>query len=623
MNKKTYEFGDFTLDPEQKRLLREGQSVPLQPKVFDMLTAFVEKQGQLISREELMKAVWADTYVEETNLRFCIHALRKALGEGYVETIPKRGYRFVAEVREKSPEPLPESLPELIAEDETSKDEILKSNVPPEIGKTQNTKPIWLVGISIVSIVCLLILAVAWQKNKTEPPPNALGVNTLAVLPFASVGETDAALQMGLADAMITNLSLIKQLKILPVGAVRKYAGQNFDSLQTGRELNADAVLEGSYRYENEDVRVTARLLRVSNGETLWTETFTANKLSNLQVENLISLRTARLLWLKFAQTENENALSSVKVNPEAKENYLAGRRIWQSQELKRREEMMRLFQKAIELAPDWSLAYSGLAEAALNEDTFSTDWKTAEQSARRAVELDDANAQAHTALGQIYHRRDWDWVSAKKSFKKALESNPNYAHAHHEYASLLMIQRRFVEAEAEMKRAVEAEPFSPFYHASLCELYSFDHRFEEGLKQCEYAGNIEPEFWRTRKQLFWIYAQKQMYSEMSAMTLGKLSENERAKSPLTKAIAENDLRPFWQSLIDERLKPKTGASNSLALSIFYLQIGEKERALDYLEQSFNERETLLPTANADSVFDSIRNEERFKNVMRKIGLQK
>lgn len=616
----TYEFGDFTLDPEQKRLLREGRNVPLQPKVFDMLTAFVEKQGRLISREEIMRAVWAETFVEETNVRFCIHALRKALGDGYVETIPKRGYRFVAEVREKIPEQIPEQIPEI----ENAADEILIDNAPPEVNhKTQSAKTIWLIGISIGSIVCLLSLAFAWQRNKTETPKNALGINTLAVLPFASVGETDAALQMGLADALITSLSRIKQLKILPVGSVQKYSGQSLDSLQTGLELNADAVLEGSYRYENEDVRVTARLLRVSNGEILWTETFTTQKLSNLEIENMISLRTARLLWLKFAQTEDENAVADLNIKPEAKENYLAGRKIWQSRELKRREEMLRYFEKAIEIESDWPLAYSGLSEAVLNDDTSSTDWKTAEEAARKAIELDETNAQAYTALGQIFHRKDWDWENAETSFKKALELNPDYAHTHHEYGIFLIIQRRFVEAETEMKKAVEADPFSPFYFASLCELYSFDRRFEDALKQCNYAQNIEPDFWRTRKQLFWIYVQKEMYPEMSAMILGKMSENEKAKHPLTIAFAEKDLRSFWQNLIDERRQSKSGASNSLALATFYLQIGEKEKALNYLEQSFDEREMFLPTANADSVFDPVRNEDRFRNLMKKIGLQK
>lgn len=614
MNKKIYEFGEFLLDPGQKQLKRNGQNVSLQPKVFDVLSVLIARHGEIVSLDELMSAVWAGTFVEETNLRFCIHALRKALGKNadgkdYVETVPKRGYRFIANVRERSEDEIPK-----------------KEKAPSKLDRrTPSTKPIHLIGIGVFSIVCLLIFAFAWQRKNVQSPKSALGVNTIAVLPFASVGdvaETDQTLQMGLADAMITHLSRIKQLKILPVGAVQKYAGQNFDSFHVGRELNADGVLEGSYRYENEDVRITARLLRVSNGETLWTETFTAQKLSNLELENLISLRTARKLWLKLSQTEDEKA-ANVKVDPEAKENYLAGRKIWQSRELKRSEEMIRFFEKAIELEPNWSLANSGLAEAVLNEDTFSTDWKTAEHAARKAIELDDANAQAHTALGQIHHRKEWDWENAEISFKKALELDPDYAHAHHEYGVFLIIQRRFVEAEAEMKKAVEAEPFSPFYYASLCELYSFDRRFEEALKQCDYAQNIEPDFWRTRKQLFWIYVQKEMYPEMSTMILGKMSENAKAKHPLTIALAEKDMRSFWQSLIDERLRSKKVGSSSLALATFYLQTGENEKALNYVEQSYDEREMFLPTANADSVFDPIRNNERFRNVMQKIGLQK
>lgn len=616
MNKKTYAFGDFLLDLEQKRLLRNGQTVSLQPKVFNMLVFLVERRGELISRDELMQAVWADTFVEETNLRFCIHALRKALGEGFVETVPKRGYRFIAEVIENQPAIIPEQI---------SEDVISAETAPPEVtGKNQFAKRYWLVGVSVFSIVCLLILAFVWQKNGVPFPRNSFGVDTLAVLPFTQIGESDAALQAGLADAMITNLSKIKQLKVLPNSSVQKFVGQDFDALTVGCELNADAVLEGSYRHEGEDVRVTARLLRVADGEALWTETFTAKKLSSLQLENLISLRTARLLSLRFAETEDEKSLADVEVNAEAVQNYLAGRRIWQSRELKRREEMIRLFERAIELAPDRLLGHSGLAEAALNEDTFSTDWKIAEQAARKALALDGANAQAHTALAQIYHRQYWDWENAEKSFQKAFEANPNYAHAHHEYGVFLTIRRRFSEAEAEMKKAVEADPFSPFYFASLCELYSFDRRFDEALKQCDYAQNIEPDFWRTRKQLFWIYTQKQMYAEMSEMILGKASETEKAKHALTGALAANDLRPFWQSLIDERLNnPKSGVSNSLAISTFYLQLGEKEKALDYLEKSLDERDMFLPTANADSVFDSIRNEKRFVEVMKKIGLQK
>ncbi len=620
MNKKIYEFGEFLLDLDEKRLLRNGQTVSLQPKVFDMLAVFVERHGELISRDELMNAVWKDTFVEESNLRFCLHGLRKALGKNadgkdHIETIPKRGFRFTAETSEKSAEIIPETTVETNAETP------LKIVEKP---RTANRN--WLIGFAVFSLICLSVLAFAWQRNRVQSPQNALGINTLAVLPFASVGEnaeTDTALQTGLTDAMITNLSKIKELKVLPLTSIRQFAGQKFDALTVGRKLQADAVLEGSYRIDSENVRITANLLRVSDGATLWTETFTAKKTGKLEIENFISLRTARLLSLKISLTEDEKFLSGTNLNSEAVQNYLAGRKIWQTRELKRHQEMVRYFKKAIELEPNWSLAYSGLAEALLNDDSYLTDWESIEKFTRKALELDEANAQAHTALAQIYHRKYWDWENAEKSFKKAGSINPNYSHAHHEYAIFLGIQRRFVEAKAELQLAIELEPFSPFYYASQCELNFFDNRFDEALTQCRYAENLESGFWRTRKQLFWIFVQKKMSAEMSEMVLSKLSTEEKAKHPLTKGLQENNLREYWQSLIDERLTIKSDISKSVAISTFYLQLGEKEKALTALEQSLEKREHFLPTINADPIFNSIRTEKRFVEIIRKMGLQK
>lgn len=615
MNKKTYEFGDFLLDLGRKQLKRDGQNIALQPKVFDVLAVLIERHGEIVSLDELMSAVWADTFVEETNLRFCIHALRKVLGEGYVETVPKRGYRLMAEVREKSSE--------LIAEDETSRDEVLKNKAPPEIRKIQSAKPIWLAGISIVSIVCLLILAVAWQKNKIEPATNALGLNTIAVLPFVSVGETDAGLQMGLADALITNLSRIEQLKILPIGSIQKYAGQNFDSLKTGRELNADAVLEGSYRFENEDVRVTGRLLRVSDGAMLWTETFTAQRKGNLELENALALRTARLLWLKIAQAEDEQNLVNQNIKSEAVQNYLAARRIGRTGELFRRTEMLGHFEKAIELEPNWTLARVGYGDALLSSDQLLVEWEKAEQTANKLIELDATLAAPHAVLGEIYQWRDWNWEKSEDEFKTALSLDPNHAPTHHKYSEFLRIERRFAEAEEEIKKALELEPFSPIFYASLCEVHYFDRKFDQALNACRYSQQIEPNFWRADKLLFWIYVQKKMYHELGDLALGKLSADEKAKHPLTKAIAENDLRLYWQSSIERDFARYTDSPRPMTLAMTYLQLGEKEKALDYLEQAQEQRFQLLPRMNVDCAFDSVRGEKRFAEIIQKIGLQK
>ncbi len=619
LNKKTYEFGEFRLDLDGKRLLRLGQRVSLQPKVFDMLVFFVRNHGALVSRDELMNAVWKDTFVEESNLRFCIHALRKALGKNadgkdFVETVPKRGYRFTAEVSEKSDENLSENI--TVPADSAEKPPIV-------VKKKQSAKRFWLIGISAFSIIFLLVLAFAWRKTETSSQANSPQINSLAVLPFLPINENEGNLQTGLTDALITNLSKVKNLKVLPLAAVQKYSGRNFDALTAGRELRAERILEGSYRFDGENVRVTAKVLRVANGETLWTEIFTAKRKGNLELEQAIALRAARLFSQKFAPDEDEIMLQNKNLPPEAVENYLAGRRIWQTRALRRHEEMIKHFEKTIALAPDWTFGFSGLAEALLNDDSYSTGWEPIEQATRRALELDASNAQAHTAQAQIYFFKYWDWENAEKSFKKALELNPNYAHAHNQYGVLLSIERRFVEAEAEIKKAIEAEPFSPFYNASLCELYYFDRRFDEALSACYYAENLEPDFWRVRKNLFQIYTQKKMFPEMSEMVFRKLSDAEKSAHPLTAAIAANDLRPFWQSLIKESLGSKNSARNSFSLANSYAQIGEKEKALTYLEMAFEQHDDYLPSVNADPSFDPVRNEKRFIELMSKMRLRK
>ncbi len=620
MNKKTYEFGEFRLDLDGKRLFRHGQTISLQPKVFDLLAFFVEKRGELVSREQLMEAVWKDTFVEESNLRFCIHALRKALGKNadggdFVETIPKRGYRFTAEVSETSAEN--------VAEKKDVNDISAETAPPPQVEKSQFAKRRWLIGISFFSIICLFVLAFAWQRSHVPPPPDTSENNTLAVLPFLPINENDGSLQTGLADSLITNLGKIRNLNVLPLASVQKYAGQNFDALTAGRELRAEQVLNGSYRFDGESVRVTARLLRVANGETLWTETFTTPRKGNLELEQAISLRASRLFALKFATVEDEAPATSKNLPPEAVQNYLSGRRIWRTRELRRHEEMVKNFEKTIELAPGWAPGYSGLAEALLSDDTYSTGWEKIEQPTSRALELDAANANAHTAQAQIYFLKYWDWDAAEKSFKKAFALNPGYDYAHNQYGVFLSLQRRFVEAEAELKKAVEAEPFSPFYHASLCELYYFDHRYNDALTECYYARNLEPDFWRARKNLFQIYVQKKMYAEMSEMVLGKLSDAEKAAHPLTAAVAANDLRPFWQNLINESLNSKNRERNSLSLANFYLRIDEKEKAFEYLEKALAQHDDYLATINADPAFDSIRKEKRFAELLFKIGLRK
>lgn len=225
--------------------------------------------------------------------------------------------------------------------------------------------------------------------------------------------------------------------------------------------------------------------------------------------------------------------------------------------------------------------------------------------------------------LDTVFQWRDWNWDKAEDEFKKSLLLDPNYAPTHHKYSEFLRIERRFAEAEKEIKKAIELEPFSPVYYASLCETHYFDRKFDQALDACLYLQQIEPDFWRADKLLFWIYVQKKMYPELGELTLGKLSPDEKANHPMTGAIAENDLRSYWQSSIERDLARYKDSPRPMTLATTYCKLGEKEKALDYLEQALEQRFQWLPRANVDSVFDSIRGEKRFAEIIRKVGLQK
>ena len=557
-----------------------------------------------------MKAVWKDTFVEESNLRFCIHALRKVLGKNaegkdYIETIPKRGYRLTAEIREKAVESV--SLNKIPAE-----------ILPPQIvEKPSPFKRNRLIGMAAFLVICVAFFLIASRQNKNRTPENALGFRQLAVLPFVSANETKTEFQIKLADAMITDLSKIRQLKVLPLVDIRKFAGQNFDAANAAEELGADAFLSGTYRVDAAKIHVSLNLLCAADGENVWTENLTFDKSANPNLENAISLRAARLLSLKIADAEDEKSLAGQKnLNAEAVRNYLSAQKIRRGNEIFRRSEMIELYEKAIAAEPNWALAYAGYAEALVSEDQSFIKWEHAAKIAGKAVELDKTLAAPHSVLGEIYQWRDWNWAAAESEFKQAVALEPDYAPAHFRYAKFLKLQRRFAETKTELQKAADIEPFSPEYRTAFSELYLANRKFDKALAACKIVGQIEPDFWLNRKVIYQIYVEKKMFAELGEMVLSKLSPAEKAAHPLSKPSAGNDLRPYFQYLVNT---PTKGEQEDLVLkAAIYIQLGETAKALENLEAALAKRDGSLPIINYDSRFDAIRYEQKFVEIIRK-----
>lgn len=622
MSGRIYRFGDYLLDPSQLRLQKNGEDISLPPKVFEVLTLLVERNGHLVSHEEIMREVWQETFVEETNLRFCIHSLRKVLGKGCIETVPKRGYRFVYEVDSLSAEEFIKKY--------TSETSIKNEDKPAafQVEEKQShlifTKPFWILAVVILLAGVGVSALFIWQRRvQTETNPNHL--QTLTVLPFIKVGEkpsSNDSSQKSLADALITNLSKIRELDVTPIQTIQKFFGQEFDSLTIGKEINSDIVLDGSYLYEGDNLRVNARLLSVKNGETLWTETINVEGKNQTEPESTISFRIAHKIELIAARIKDENIARSQNVSEEVLKDYILARRVLRSGEYNRRKEMIGLFEKIISREPNWALGHAGYAEAlALTVTPESKyDWEKAVNAARKAIELDKTRAEAFVVLG-MYHQYHNDWENAEQEFKTAIELNPMLSLSYHRYGKMLDVQRRFAEAETMLKKAIELEPFSPLYQTSLCKHYYYDRRFDAALAQCNNAKKIEPDFWQIKKELYWIYVQKEMYDEIEKLEFGHLSNADKIRHPLAKPLMDKNLNLYWQRNIESRLNDPTKTSSPMAIATFYAQLNDKENALIYLEQASKNVEFELQYANPDPIYDSIRKDKRFIEVMQKINL--
>lgn len=598
MPPKIYEFNEFRLDPAQKTLQKNGEIVAIQPKVFDVLAVLVERGNTLVSREDLLREVWGETFVEETSIRLCIHSLRKIFDGRFIETVPKRGYRFSGEIKETEiAPPTKNDSPAVLPEKSLG------------VSRFRQNYKIF----TIAACLIFLVAALSAMYFRENAPAEKM---TIAVLPFAQIGEKTVQ-NLAVADAVIVQLSKLKDFKILPISSVQNYAERNFDALSTGRELRAGAVLFGSFQVEKDRTRVSASLQNTETGETVWSENFDVKPDEATGFETSIAARLARLFALEMIEYDDEKSAREQNVNSEARNAYLSARKIWRSRDLGRVEEASSLLNQSVRLEPDWAAAHSANAESLLMDDTIFTVYEKAEQVALKTLELDAQQIGAIIVLGQVALNKDSDIEKAETLFKKAIEINPNYASAYNEYGNLLAFKGNFAESERILKKALELEPFSPLYNTSLCQTYYFDKKSDAALKQCRFAQQLEPDFWLARKNLFWIYVFKKMNKEAAEMILTRFSDAEKERLPFVKPMLAGDFAEYWKY----QLGGKSQMPNGYVNAVFYMQLGEREKALESLEQHFANKGRPSFTVNADPIFEQLKSDPRFVDILRKLKL--
>lgn len=634
--KRFYAFGSFRLDAVKRRLLRDDHIVPLTPKAFDTLLVLVEHNRVVLEKDELIKLLWPDSFVEENNLTQNISALRKALGERpgehrYIVTVPGRGYRFIADVSVHTNEEETDGENHHTLNEEQAADSNAVASQPNQ-RTDQQKRAAWRGLLAGVVIVGMVAAAFYYWRARTKAVA-ATSIKIIAVLPFKPLmaGNRDEALEMGMADTLIARLSNSREIIVRPLSSVRKFGGLEQDPQVAGRELSVEAILDGSLQRSGDQIRVTARLVGVPDGDSLWTGTFDEKFTDVFAVQDKISEKVAQALALQLSGDEKRRLTKRYTENVEAYQLYLTGRYHWGKLTPPEIKKSIEYFQRAIEIDPAYALAYGGLAEAyrvlPITSDVPPLDaFPKSKAAAARALEIDDSLADVHATLGIVKFWFDWDWAGAEKECRRAIELNPNSGDAHRAYAMWLFYLGRRDESVAEGKRARELDPLSLITNVLEAMFLHYAGREDETIARVQKTFELDPNFWVAHLQLAKIYLRQRRYMEAIA-ELNKAREfsggNTETISLIGYTWAVSGDRAKAQTALDE-LKSASTQNRYVPpynVAIIYNGLGQKDEALAWLEKAYEEHDARLTFIKIEPRWDPFRSDPRFTDLMRRIGL--
>jgi DNA-binding winged helix-turn-helix (wHTH) protein/TolB-like protein len=643
-----FEFGQFRLDATERMLSRNGEPLPLAPKVFDTLVVLVRHRGHLLEKNELMEEVWPDTFVEEINLAVNISTLRKVLGESdhgrpFIETVPKRGYRFVAEVSE--PSGASDEIiihnrvrARIVAGERTEwpapKSE-MGADVRSDLARAAKSRPMRrgvLVAVLGASVVLIGLLAVLlWRISHGPTATAAPQIKSIAVLPFKPINSeaNDEYLELGVADDLINRLSGLKEVVVRPTSTVRKYTNVNQDPVAAGKELRVDSVLEGNIQKLGDRVRVTATLWSVAQGKSLWSNQFDENLQDIFAFEDSISQRVAEAVVPQLSGADRKLLARRHTESPQAHDAYLKGIYFWNKRTDEGLNKAISYFQQAIDQEPDFARAYSGMADSyvllydynALSPDEAVPKARTA---AQKAIALDNTLAEPHSSLGYLETLYDWNWREAEKEFKTAIDLSPNYATAHHWYGLHLAFEGRFDESLQELSKAQQLDPLSLAINSNVGRVLYFNHQYDSAIAQLKATVDLDPDFWGAHYKLAEAYEGAGRYED--AVTeyekAFELSGDKSLADTISHGYASSGYRgamQAWMKLLQE--KAGRGEPNAFGLAELHASLGDKDLALNYLGQAVKERNSWVVMINCHPKFDGLRRDPRFQDLVRSEGL--
>ena len=640
-------FGTFEADLSARELRKAGVRIRLHGQPFEVLAMLLERPGETVSREELRQRLWLrDTFVDfDAGVNTAINRLREALGDSaenprFIETLPRRGYRFIAPVQ---------------AEVLEQADSI--SAKTPFPGAVQTVAPLhgrWVkvlvVGLAVV-VALLSGLSITSVREHLLGRPGPPHIQSLAVLPLVNLSG-DAGQDFfadGMTEALITDLGKISALRVISRTSVVQYKGTKKPLPEIARELNVDALVEGTVLRSGSHLRITANLLQASPEKHLWAESYESEAGDILTLQGQVAQAIAREIQVKLTPEEQKLLGSARPVDPQAHDDYLRGRYLCAKDTRESVEKGIKYFELAIKEAPSDPLGYAGLANCytvlSWGGDIFVGDPSAAEMmpkardAASQALRLDENLAEAHTSLACVEMILNWNWAGAEREFKRAIDLNPNYSPAHVWYAHYLAAMGRSDESVAEAKRSLELDPFSVFTMDFSEWAFYLTRHYDLATKQSQKTSELAPEFPWSHYDFGQIYEGTGRHREAieeynKAQEVFGLSQNRLAE--LRKAYQNSGEKGYWRKTLEfcqeaSKQRRKFGTVSGygwcdyvkdLYLALLHVRLGEFDAAFQSLETAYKKHETELIYLNIDPQWDGVRSDPRFQSLLHRIGLK-
>jgi len=625
-----YEFDEFRLDGKNRVLLLRQEPVPLTGKAFDTLLVLVENEGQLLTKNSLMQAVWPDSLVEEANLTQTVFILRKALGQtrdqGYIVTVPGRGYRFVADVKQVPREGR-------LTEDNSAA--VRPIEIPSMPEKSVRQRRPALLGIAVLLIVSLAVALAAysqWFRSRPRPERPA-GRSMLAVLPFRNLTGDPGQdyFSDGMTEEMIAQLGNLDPLHLGVIArtSVMRYKSGQEQLDQIGRELGVQYVIEGSVRRDSRKVRITAQLILVKDQTHMWAREYDGEVSNLLGLQREIAQEIADEIQASLGDHRHVRPSSAPRASPESYEAYdlyLKGQYFWNKRTAEGFQHAIDYYQQAIAKDPNSARAYAGLADTyallgpsrALPQREFMPKARAA---ALRALEIDDNLPEAHTALALIVQNYDWDWQTSEKEFRRAIELNPNYATAHHWYAEHLAWRGRFEEALRESERARQLDPLSLIIATDNGAILYYSRQYDRAIAQFGAVREMDSQFWRAGLMVF-AYAQKGMFAEALKELEAKNPKGPYDFGTLSYVYGRSGQMAKARLALGklEQLNPRQALDPTPFIRA-YIGMGDRDQAFGWLEKAYSQRGNVMTTLQVDPLYDPLRSDPRFPELLHRVGL--